>query len=259
MAQTDIDGRFNEMHRTLSGLAVRLLFAVSALLPLTVAAYANSEPIAAQIKYDRIRILDATARTEAAPCYSAVALAPAWTSLKGKYWVDDNHRASPPTVILDKNDKATEREILAIFSLDNRYAECRQIFLRALAHVHPLILKTAIADQVALESLKLQLVKRQISWAEFAKAVDQKNKAVWEERMWGYAMISAQLKLQHANEIQQRAGAAAVDMALNHLKVDMDSWRQVQRQLNKARATIGAKPVFTDCEYVDDTLNCTTF
>jgi hypothetical protein len=160
--------------------------------------------------------------------------------------------------IATNSDRASPQDVEYLFAFADLNAPCRQIDLDTATQIHPAALQVQMEKWSERDGLLIKLVKREISWGDFARAIDLNNQRAHLGHEAAKARVREELQQSHAAELQRRAAAA---QAMTNVGQMMSTWAYQQDQLNILRAATAPqyKPVITNCAYVGRMLSCTTY
>jgi hypothetical protein len=160
--------------------------------------------------------------------------------------------SSPSMGLQTNTSKPNPEEVAALLEFHrDGLSPWRAVVLQDFAKVHPAYAAVAAETYAAGDQQYARLVRREISWGEYATASAQRTTAMRAALVRVDQQIKAELNNAHAYEVQQRQAAAA---ALSNWALQQQVLLQNQQAINAAN-----RPRTTNCQYVGAYLNCTTF
>jgi hypothetical protein len=189
-------------------------------------------------------------KADAIAARDRAATLPSYLALKDKIPPLDG---SPPSMVLQTDtSKPNAEEVAALLEFHrDGLSPWRAVVLQDFAKVHPAYAAVAAETYATADQQYARLVRREISWGDYATSAAQRNTAMRGALMRVDQQIKTELNNAHAYEIQQRQAAAA---ALSNWAYQQQVLLQNQQAINAAN-----RPRTTNCQYVGAYLNCTTF
>lgn len=157
---------------------------------------------------DRLEGAAARALSEIKACQAREETLPAYQALKNKLPPLDG--SAPPAALEANEAKPTADEVplLVAFHRDG-IAPCRKITLDQVARVNPALVPPIVQAHMASRESYDRLVRREISWGEFAKDSYQRTLAIRAELLAVAASIDEQNAISQIREFQHRKKAEA--------------------------------------------------
>jgi hypothetical protein len=175
---------------------------------------------------------------------------PSYQALKDKIPPLDG--SSPSMALQTDTSKPNAEDVAALLEFHrDGLSPWRAVVLQDFAKVHPAYAAVAAETYVAADQQYARLVRREISWGDYATSSAQRTTAMRAALLRVDQQIKTELTNAHAYEIQQRQAAAA---ALSNWAYQQQVLLQNQQAINAAN-----RPRMTNCQYVGTYLNCTTF
>jgi hypothetical protein len=189
-------------------------------------------------------------RADAIAARDRAAALPSYQVLKDKIPPLDG---SSPSMGLQTNaSKPDPEEVAALLEFHrDGLSPWRAVVLQDFAKIHPAYAAVAAETYATGDQQYARLVRREISWGEYATSSTQRATAMRVALLRVDQQIKTELNNAHAYEVQQRQAAAA---ALSNWAYQQQVLLQNQQAINAAN-----RPRMTNCQYVGAYLNCTTF
>lgn len=207
-----------------------------AALALLLAGCAAQGPTKAQSEARDINAaVDASLR-QARECTDGIERSPEYERLSDRFTL----RQPIPMEILADKRKPTEADIPLLLALHRQLATCRARSLQAWSVASPAFVTGAASTYAEGDLDFAKLVRRDISWGEYAEFSTQRSLRFRERYRDAAQRVNSGLNKEHAREMQERQAASR---ALN-------DWAAAQR---------AAAPVFTSCVYQGTVLSCASY
>jgi hypothetical protein len=190
----------------------------------------------AQQESDRIKTTVGQAKSEMTACRTREEAMPAYQALKDNLPPLDG---SAPSMTLQANKaKPTLEDVpmLIEFHRDG-ITPCRKITLEEAAKVNTALASPIAESYAASDQNFVRLVRREISWGDFATANYQRTVALQSQLRNVGSKIDERLANAHAQELQRRQAAWAA----------------------AAAAVRASQPVTTNCQRIGSSINCTSY
>ena len=174
---------------------------------------------------------------------------PSWQVLKGKL-LQLEQRPMPPEAQADPTLPTTEEIRALLAQHQNGITPCRKATFEYSARQNPAFVASLAHAYALQDDTYLQLVKREISWGNYARLL-----AKWQIE------TEQKLGVVHADIRRNQANAAAYDMQQRQEANDgLQRWVESQQQINGQQTMIdpSSRPRTTRCQYVGTLLSCTT-
>jgi hypothetical protein len=203
---------------------------------------------------------DARMRTEAhetaelaKPCFQNILDNPEYAQLKKKMYLAMDTQV--PLQMLTDKTLPTKSEIVLLYKVYGDVQECRKGLLAGVAKVHPLVLLTFADTFTESDKLWTEAVAGHLPWGKFNEAKKDIGARGQERLLQAGARINAQLQNQHRFEVEQRTRAIEA----------FARWSAAQAALASSAPAVGMQPSMmptmrtTNCSYMGNMLNCTSF
>lgn len=186
-------------------------------------------------------------------CFQNVVDNPEYAQLKKKMYLAMDTQV--PLQML--NDKAlpTKSEIASVYKVYGDIQECRKGALAGVAKAHPLIVLTLADSYTESDKLWTEAVAGHLPWGKFNEARKEIQSRLLEKLTQANGRIAAQLQDQYRFEVEQRTRAIEA----------FARWSAAQAALVSSAPAVGMQPSMmstmrtTNCSYLLNTLNCTSF
>jgi type III secretory pathway component EscV len=196
----------------------------------------------AQRQAESIEQTFSSAIAEGQSCYSAIFSDTAFSPLSG-YIIPDISAASMH--LLAKKEKATSKQVQAIFALHPKYQKCRKAFSDTLGSSVPTVAMILVNSWIEEDQLILDLVERKVTWGAYTHKMQQLGRSLSASLQTEWQSIATYLAEADAAERQQRQEALAA------FANAMERYSQQQQRIDKI--------ITTNCSRVGNYVNCMTY
>jgi hypothetical protein len=174
---------------------------------------------------------------EMTACATKLEAMPSYLALKDK--LPPNKLAeNAPMELLTNTSKPNPEEAVLLLDLHKEgYAPCRRRTVEIMTQVNPALAMPGASYYAKTDALYARLVKREISWGEYASSINQERATYRAEYQQAFAKVSGDLNRSHNEETQRKA----------------DAMRGAAAAINASR------PRTTYCTGVAPYITCTTY
>lgn len=161
-------------------------------------------------------------------------------------------RGGDNSITLDmKADESvpTPAEVVDLVEVYRITAPCNGVLLQAAAEADPEMAAILAPSYAAMDNEYLRLVRRQVSFGQYAQAHERISNQLRSDLARQEADSRARLESAHNAERQQQQAASTAVLA---------QWDAQQRAIYQQSPRPG-RPIITNCGYVGQYLNCTTY
>lgn len=205
------------------------------LLIAALAGCAGTGTTAATKEAETIKAAMRTANMRGEACVDGILQSTPYRELSRHFTLD-----TPTPEILADTGKPTKADVAALLALHKMLTDCRTQDLVNLNAVHSGFVAVNAKTYAESDIDFGKLVRGEISWGRYGELTlerRQRHLARWDQAV---RTIGADLRSQHASEVQERQNARRA----------LAAWTDAQRV---------SLPTFTQCMYVVAGITCTTF
>ena len=226
---------------------------------LAITGCAETGPTAAQIEIQREQELLAQYRTANIACAENISQSASWRALSGKLYTSGQVTVPVPLAILANDNKPTPQEVEYLFDWVSLDAKCRQVAIEASGRISPAYVGVLATYYANRDENLLRLVKRDISWADFARASSYNNQQTDAAQRQVRAQLDAELINAHSVELQQRQEEAAATRQAAASALAQLAYQQQLLNAQRAARVAANRIVTTNCFYLGTMLQCTSY
>jgi hypothetical protein len=211
-------------------MRITLLLLIAAL-----AGCAGTGPTAATKEAETIKVAMRTASVRADECVDGILQSAPYREVSKHFTIAD-----PTPEILADTGKPTRADVTALLAVHKLLTHCRTQDLVNLNAAHSGFVAVTAKTYAESDIDFGKLVRGEISWGRYGELTLERRQRHLARRDQAVRAIGADLRSQHASEVQERQNATRA----------LAAWTDAQRV---------SLPTFTQCMYVLAGITCTTF
>jgi hypothetical protein len=160
----------------------------------------------AQREVSRMNEATSVAVTDIDACWRRLENSDPYRALKTK--LPPSNGAPPPMALLADQTKPTPADSALLLTLHQEYVTpCRRLALEGAGRIHPSFAAVMANAYAAADADFDRLVRREVSWGEYAQSVYRRREALGAAFGEASASVNRDLVRSHVQEIQRRQGA----------------------------------------------------